>query len=151
MTYLALAKNGTDVVSNLTKYLYGSPLEEWNSAQRQLDDLLYFYGRIFGGGLAHAIGSAADGTIPEYLRLIYVYGSVDLKSWAERLEKHFEGRVLRETELVREEWDASFESFGPDRDFDTLEAELTSLEDALQLVLCGYIEEHSAALTSHAE
>jgi len=106
------------------------------------EGIFYFFGRIYGGGLSHAIGAAPDEAIPECLSLIRKYGSPKLVDWAARLERYFPDGLLHAPKLTREDWESEYMECAPVPAFEDLEAEVYGLELELGNAVCGFVREH---------
>ncbi|MBV6412603.1 MAG: hypothetical protein OMOMHJEC_00375 [Xanthomonadales bacterium] len=136
---------GDEPVSDMVGLLETRPVENWSREWLLLDDLLHFYGRIYGGGLNHGISVAADGAIPEMLRLIRAYDSHEVIEWADQLEKYFGGSVLNENREAREIWELEYIDQAPVPEFEVLDNAALKIERALGFVLKGYLVENRRA------
>lgn len=118
---------------------------ELRPEEARFEALLYFYGRIYGGGLSHAIAAAPEGAIQEAFRLVRTYGSTQLVGWAHRLQAYFQGiGVLFGPKSARQQWEALY-SDSPDPAFEQLHWEAHEIEDELGRVLCKFLREQPDA------
>jgi hypothetical protein len=137
--------DGDEPVSDLYEYLETRASLEWPREWFVLDDLLHFYGRIYGGGLNHAISSASDGAIPLMLRLIHQYGASEVRAWANQLETYFDGKVLHDERNIRLDWESEYTQSAPIPQFEELNKLAGEIERSLGFVLLGYVLEHRHA------
>ena len=133
-----------DPVPLVASLLSGPQPAAWQTEYLKLEDLLYFYARIYGGGLSHAIAAAPDGAIPETLRLIKRYGTDATKAWAASLEQYFSNGLLFATTSVRQAWEAGYNE-APQAEFEALYEESHKIEMELGRAVCQYVREHPAA------
>jgi hypothetical protein len=133
-----------DPVPMLWDFLYETPVHEWSAEYAWLEELLHFHGRIYGGGLAHAIGVASDNVIPDALRLWHRFGTPEVVSLASRLESYFSGAILGHDREARQGWEAKFME-APDAKFEALDDTAMELEIELGKAISGYVRENMDA------
>jgi hypothetical protein len=123
------------------KLLMAAQGRAWPPEVVRLDEILFFFGSVYGGGLDHAIAAAPDDVIPEVFRLIRSYGSDALRSWAQRLERLLPTGLLSAGVEAREDWHSQ-NMEAPSQDFEVLYRESHSLDSDLGNALCEYVREH---------
>ena len=144
---LVQALDAEDPVPLLVDLLPRDPASDWSPEQVKLEELMFFYARIYGGGLSHAISAAADGSIPEALRLAKTYGDAAVVSWVADLERYFAGEVLFAPKSEREDWEAGYND-SPDDRFEALYTASHRLETSLGRAICQYVREHLSVFES---
>ena len=125
----------------VARFLIAAQERTWPPEVAKLDELMYFFGSVYGGGIDHAIATASDGAIPEALRLIGCYGSDALKSWAERLEHFVPPGLLKAWVQSRGDWHSENMEV-PSAEFEMLYRESHRLEADLGSALCEYVREN---------
>ncbi len=130
-----------DPVPLAARLLSNRPPSELPSELARFEEVLYFYGRIYGGGLSHAIGAAPDGAIPEALRLARTHGSPAVVSWESRLQAYFPTGLLFAPLQTREEWEMRYND-APDPVFEQLYADSHKIEVELGRAVCQFLREH---------
>ena len=131
-------------VPGLFDLLDETPSHEWSAEYARLEELLHFNGRIFGGGLGHAIGVASDNVIPDALRLLRKFGTPDVVLWVSRLETYFAGSVLGQDREARQLWELEYIK-SPNREFEALDSDVMELEFELGRAFAGFVRENIEA------